>query len=154
MPRKPPTKTWKAKERIFAALFGTVRRPLSGGNGSHGNERDDAEHDSLFLECKYSKRHRIWSLWRFCQDLCRREAHRRNKRRPIIGLYAHGEPDKCLLVVHEDDLFHVAAARLDVMESQFRQARQTQLADLCRSAAQQVRSAHSVSALTPREINE
>lgn len=110
----PPTKTWKSKERSLADLFGTKRRPLSGGNQNQGNARDDAQHPHLFIESKYSMRHAIWTLWRHCKNCCRKEM-RFPKRVPVIGLYAKGEPDKCLLVIHEDDLFRVTAARLDAL---------------------------------------
>lgn len=105
--------TWKHKERDLAALFGTARRPLSGGNSSHAESRDDAEHDRLYLECKYSVRHALFSLWRFCRQNTRREA-RRSKRRVVIGLYERGQPE-ALLLLHQDDLLHVAIERLIVL---------------------------------------
>lgn len=105
-----PSKTWKHKEAEFAALFGTVRRPLSGGNSSQGQRRDDALHPRLFLECKYAIRHAVWGLWKFARECCQREI-RHPKRRPVVGLYLKGE-STCLLVVHESDLLAVTAERV------------------------------------------
>ena len=106
----PPTQTWKQKERELAALFGTVRRALSGGNSSQGNRRDDAHHPHIFLECKYAARHAVWKLWRFAKSCCQKEL-RHPKRRPVLGLYARGESG-ALLVVHENDLIVVTLNRL------------------------------------------
>ena len=114
----PPAKTWKKKERQLAALFGTVRRPLSGGNSSQGERRDDAQHPTLFLECKYSARHALWKLWRFAKECCRKEL-RHPKRRPVIGLYETGQTGgRCLLVIHEDDLLKVARERIEALYQQ------------------------------------
>jgi hypothetical protein len=111
--RRPPAKTWKHKERHLAALFGTIRRPLSGGNGSHGTERDDAEHERVYLESKYSQRHALFSLWRHCRLNAAREAHRKPKRRVVVGLFEKGLSD-ALLLVHQDDLIAIAIELLAV----------------------------------------
>lgn len=103
----PPSKTWKSKEAELAALFGTTRRPLSGGNSSQGLERDDALHPRIYLECKYSIHHKVWSLWRLCWSHCRREP-KLSKRIPVVGLYEKGKAE-CLLVIHQNDVIAAAA---------------------------------------------
>lgn len=90
-------KPWKAAERRLAALFGTRRRPLSGGNQGQGF-RDDAIHDDLHLECKYSRTHALWTLFRETRKKAQKE-----RRTPVIGLVEKGSPG-ILLVVHTDDL--------------------------------------------------
>jgi hypothetical protein len=44
---------WKNFERYVAAIFGTERTALSGGNGKV--TRSDSHHPLLFLSCKYSQ---------------------------------------------------------------------------------------------------
>jgi hypothetical protein len=44
-------KAWKATERRIATYFGTVRNPLSGGNGRH--TRSDTLHPNYFIEIKH-----------------------------------------------------------------------------------------------------
>ena len=45
--------TWKRREREIAAMFGTVRRPVSGRRGDKGG--DDCEHSRLHLQCKHGR---------------------------------------------------------------------------------------------------
>ena len=101
--------TWKHKEREFARLFGSERRALSGGNSKSGG-RDDAHHEHLYLECKYSARHKLWALWRHVAACAARET-RIPKRRVCIGLYETKMPG-ALLVMHESDLLGVAVELL------------------------------------------
>jgi hypothetical protein len=87
---------WKQAERRLAALFGTRRRPLSGGNSGGG--RDDAMHDRLFIENKWRKKHSTWTLYRDTKEKATAEG-----KTPVIGLqekYKSG----ILLVIHTDDL--------------------------------------------------
>lgn len=46
--------TWKSCERRIAAMFGTVRTPLSGGSSRHTNS--DTLHPELYIEIKKRKR--------------------------------------------------------------------------------------------------
>lgn len=135
-----PSKQWKQNERDLAALFGTLRRPLSGGRSSHGEKRDDAEHDRLYLESKRSKRHAIFSLWRHCRTQARREVGQ-HKRRVVIGLFEHGQAE-ALLLVHQDDLLAVAvellAAKLKDANQPFNTAHIQDLFQKFRSMAEQL----------------
>lgn len=88
--------TWKRSEGRLAAIFGTTRRPLSGGNDKRG--RDDSLHPVLFLECKHRKQHALYSLYRMVLTHARKEG-----RTPVIGLQQKGSPGM-LLVVHSDDM--------------------------------------------------
>ena len=45
-------KRWKGVERQYAALYGTTRTPLSGGNSRHGTRSDTLE-PTLYIEVKY-----------------------------------------------------------------------------------------------------
>lgn len=57
-----PDKTWKARERQVAALFGSKRRSYSGSYGASGG--DDVLHPSLFIEVKYRKSHEAIRMFR------------------------------------------------------------------------------------------
>ncbi len=96
-----PRQRWKDAEDRLAVLFGSTRRPLSGGNSKTG--RDDSLHPRLFLECKFSKRHALWRLFREVRERAKAE-----KRTPVIGL-AEKAAKGVLLVIHQDDLLEVAA---------------------------------------------
>ena len=52
--------TWKKGEAKIAAMFGTRRTPLSGGNSGH--TRSDTLHLDLFIEVKHSKKYPLEKL--------------------------------------------------------------------------------------------
>ena len=54
-------KVWKQAERRVAALFGTTRTPLSGGNGRQ--TRSDTLHPRLYIESKYRQRFALVDLF-------------------------------------------------------------------------------------------
>lgn len=54
-------KTWKKAERRVAAIFHTMRTPLSGGNSRQ--TRSDTLHERLFVETKYRKRFALVDLF-------------------------------------------------------------------------------------------
>lgn len=98
---------WKGAEDELAALFGTRRRPLSGLN--HGTDRgDDAQHEKLYLECKYGKQ--CDKLLALFADTARKAANERHPNRtkvgrvPVVGIKAAGQKGM-LLIVHSSDLF-------------------------------------------------
>ena len=88
--------TWKKFERRVAALFGTVRAPLSGSNG--GVTGSDSLSDDLYIEVKMRKKHALWSLY----DDTKKGAKKEGK---IPGM-AIGETGRkgALIVVHSDHL--------------------------------------------------
>ena len=98
-----PTHTWKKRELQVAKWFGTVRNPLSGGNGKHS--RSDSLHDFLFLEHKHAVRHAITNLWDKCKSLAQKE-----KKIPVVTLSVKGRPGFWVLV-KESDLVAVANQR-------------------------------------------
>lgn len=88
--------TWKSKEEMLANLFGSTRRPLSGGNSKTG--RDDSLHPKLFIECKYRQSHSVWNLYRKVEELAKKEL-----RTPLIGL-AEKNQQGILLAFNSNDL--------------------------------------------------
>ncbi len=54
-------KVWKAFERTVAKFFDSTRSPLSGGNGKQ--TRSDSLHPDIFIECKYSAKSALVSLF-------------------------------------------------------------------------------------------
>jgi hypothetical protein len=54
-------KVWKAFERTVAKFFDSTRTPLSGGNGKQ--TRSDSLHPQLYVECKYSAKSALYSLY-------------------------------------------------------------------------------------------
>ena len=91
------SRTWKLAEGRLAALFGTVRRPLSGMNSRSGGS-DDGMHQTLYLENKLRERHTVWSLFREVKKQATKEG-----KVPVIGLQEKHKPG-ILLVIHSDDL--------------------------------------------------
>jgi len=89
---------WKVAEQRLCDIFGTTRRPLSGGNDKRG--RDDSLHPRLFLENKYSKCLPIRRLWEETRDKAKEEAKGRT---PVVGLQEKGKPG-VLLVINSQDL--------------------------------------------------
>src|SRR3990167_7405735 len=57
-----PDRTWKARERQVAALFGSKRLSYSGSYGESGG--DDVLHKTLFIEVKYRKSHEAIRMYR------------------------------------------------------------------------------------------
>lgn len=54
-------KVWKAFERTVAKFFSSTRTPLSGGNGKQ--TRSDSLNPELYIECKYSAKSALYSLY-------------------------------------------------------------------------------------------
>lgn len=77
-----PDASWKQAERHAATVFGTVRTPLSGGNG--GVTRSDTFHPRLFVEVKRRRRFPVVALFHEVADLARREG-----KIPVVVLAAH-----------------------------------------------------------------
>ena len=96
-----PTKTWKAKERQVATDFGTKRTPLSGWNSGH-DTHSDTLHDSLYVECKYRKKHTCLTLYRDTATKAKAEG-----KTPVVALAEKGMIGYMLLL-HADDLKKVA----------------------------------------------
>lgn len=99
-------KAWKQAERRFAKLFGTRRRPLSGGN--QGGGRDDSMHEVLFLEHKLCSTSAIWTLHDKTKDLAKKE-----NRTPVIGISLRRRPG--ILIV-------VSSQNLDVLLEEYAKA--------------------------------
>lgn len=97
---------WKEAEARLARLFGTQRRPLSGGNQNHGAERDDGCHPDIYLENKYGKKVPLWPLYRDTRDKAKAEGKGRT---PVIGLQEAGK-EGILLVFNSKDADAVLAA--------------------------------------------
>ena len=96
-------KLWKKFERRAARFFGAERNPLSGGNARHS--RSDSLHDTLYIECKYSKRHAIVNLWDKSKPLADKE-----KKIPVVVLGVRGRHGFWVMC-HSDDLTAVANQR-------------------------------------------
>lgn len=92
-------KQWKEAERRVAAFFATNRRSLSGSNSGEG-AGDDARHDTLYIESKYSKYVPIMRLYRECRDSATKESRGRI---PVIALQEKHQPGM-LLCIHSTDL--------------------------------------------------
>jgi hypothetical protein len=95
--------TWKRRERDAAGLFGARRQVLSGSSGRSDATTSDSTHPRLYIETKLRAASSIRTLWEKT-----REAARRERKAPVLMLYAKGKPG-ALIVVHEDDLEAVAA---------------------------------------------
>lgn len=88
--------TWKQGERRVAKFFGTVRTPLSGGNG--GITRSDTRHDKLFIEQRHRKAHAVRTLYDTVSVLAKRE-----NKIPVVTLMDKSKKG-FLIVVHTDNL--------------------------------------------------
>lgn len=98
------SKTWKVIERKIATFFGTVRTPLSGGNGKV--TRSDTFHDLLFVEAKYRVKHSAVTLWRSTKELADKE-----NKIPVVCLAEKGKKGFWVMC-HSDDLTAVANQRI------------------------------------------
>jgi len=94
MPTRP---RWKFAEDMLAKFFGTVRRPLSGGNSKSGG-RDDAQHPRLFLSSKQTKKSSLWTLYREEKEKAKVEG-----KTCVLGIKEQSRHGM-LLVIHMDDL--------------------------------------------------
>lgn len=88
-------KAWKAYERVVAKYFGSTRTPLSGGNGKQ--TRSDSLHPKLYVECKYSAKSALDSLFQETKE----KAIKENKI-PIICTKKKGT-DGFLITIHSSD---------------------------------------------------
>ena len=95
--------TWKRRERDAARLFGVERQPLSGSSGRPDGTRSDSTHGRLYVETKLRAASAVRTLWERTRDAARRE-----RKTPVVILYAKGKPGG-LVIVHQDDLAAVAA---------------------------------------------
>jgi hypothetical protein len=93
--------TWKRRERDAARFFGAERQPLSGSAGRPTGS--DSTHDRLYIECKMRASSAVRTLWEQTRDRARKE-----RKTPVLALFAKGKPGG-LIVVHQDDLAAVAA---------------------------------------------
>lgn len=100
-------KPWKRNERKAAALFGSKRNSLSGGNSKLS--RSDSIHPRLFLECKQAKRHAVWTLY----DEVRPKA-RKEKKIPVVVLRRNRSPGM-LLCIHSD---HIETVLKELLHAQ------------------------------------
>jgi hypothetical protein len=92
---------WKRKEETLAKMFGSTRRPLSGGNSKTG--RDDSLHPTLFLDSKYGDHAPIY---RTHDEIRHKAASEKQGRVPVLALFKKGHND-CLLVIHVNDFYKV-----------------------------------------------
>ena len=95
--------TWKRRERDAAGLFGARRQVLSGSSGRSDTTTSDSTHPRLYIETKLRAASSVRTLWEQA-----RASSRRERKVPVLMLYAKGKPG-ALIVVHEDDLAAVAA---------------------------------------------
>src|SRR5262249_37238759 len=79
------------------------RQVLSGSCGRGDRSRSDTTHERLFIESKLRASSSVRSLWEKTRELARRE-----RKVPVLLLYAKGKPG-VLIVVHENDLAAVAS---------------------------------------------
>lgn len=95
---KTSKSTWVRAEQGLAAIFGALRRPLSGSANRDDIDSDDSLHPRLYLESKVRANSALWTLWRKT-----RAAAIRAKKVPVLGIREkHGKG--CLLVIHEDHM--------------------------------------------------
>ena len=110
--RRHPDAPWKKAERRLAAMFGSVRRPLSGGLSRSGG-RDDSMHERLFISSKYSSQDSfpLFSLWKQEQEKAKIEG-----KTVVLGFTRRNFKGR-LLVIHSDDLEEVAIEYLEHLET-------------------------------------
>ena len=90
-----PDKTWKVRERKIAQFFGTVRNSLSGGNSKL--TRSDSCHETLYVESKLAKRHKIWTLYEEALPRAKKE-----NKIPVLAIAKSNKPG-FLVVLHSQD---------------------------------------------------
>lgn len=88
--------TWKAGERRVAKLLGSKRNALSGRNS--GVTASDTRHEHLFVECKHSKAHAVWTLYDKTKELAQAE-----KKTPVIAL-SRLRSAGVIFCIHQSDL--------------------------------------------------
>jgi hypothetical protein len=94
------SKAWKQRERDVAAIIGTKRTPLSGGNSGHS--RSDTRSAWAFIENKHRKKHATGVLLRKTRELARKE-----KKIPIVTYTEHQMPGS-IWCIHSSDLIEFA----------------------------------------------
>ncbi len=91
---------WKKAETQAAQIFGANRRPGSGAfHNSHGTGNDDIEHDTLYVEAKYTgsvKERMINPVFKLYNSTAAK-AEVAGKL-PVIALRRKGEPQVLLLI--------------------------------------------------------
>ncbi len=107
-----PDKTWKAKERRAAKIFGTCRQVGSGSLRVEGRSRSDSDHESLYIETKHRKSSSVRSLYDQTARLAKSEG-----KTPVLMLFDKGKPGG-LLVLHEKDIETVLSTYLEARRDQ------------------------------------
>lgn len=93
--------TWKAVERRVAALFDSVRTPLSGNNSKHTSS--DSLEPFLFIETKYRAKHSVLTLFDKTAKLAEKEkAPDGEAKLPVVALVEKGKKDVYFLVRSND----------------------------------------------------
>jgi len=87
---------WITLEHKAAAIFGTIRRPLSGSRSGLGGS-DDAIHPRLYLECKHAKKIALCTLWHEAQSKAKNEG------KSVVLAHKLYTMRGMILSFHEDD---------------------------------------------------
>lgn len=106
------TGEWKQFERDVAAFFGCFRT-----GPDQEKDASDIDHDHLHVQCKYSMRHAIVSVW----DAAKKVADR-SGRIPVVAIkqkYRQG----FWIMIHSSDLTAVANQRLCAIDSPIKMER-------------------------------
>ena len=98
-------KTWKAFERRIAKFFGSERNPLSGGNSKQ--TRSDSLHDKLFIECKWTQRSALVTLYKKTKELAKLE-----NKIPVLAITDKSTKDD-LIIMKKEDLIAVCSNASD-----------------------------------------
>lgn len=115
-------KNWKVFERQFAAFFGCRRNVGSGSLGRSDRCTSDSTHELLHLEAKYAQSSfpNVWTLWKKCQQVARRQPKSATKKVTAIGLKLKGE-DGFIVCVHSKDLRYVTVQWLATQDPKYLQ---------------------------------
>ena len=80
----PNTGAWKAFERRVAKWLRTVRTPLSGMMSGH-HTSSDTLHPDIYVECKWTKKAAILTLWEDTRKKAKREG-----KIPFVAMHQRG----------------------------------------------------------------
>ena len=89
-------KAWKKLEQKVAALRGTERTPLSGGNSKI--TRSDTMDKTFFIECKLRRNPALWNLYEKTAELAEKE-----KKVPVLVIKKKGKHGE-LFVIHSKNI--------------------------------------------------
>lgn len=100
---------WKRAEQSAAAIFGAMRRPLSGSSNRADIDGDDATHPRLWIESKLRASWSVFGLWRTVKAATSRRprAYQGGGKTPVLVLREKRKLG-CLIVCHADDFGEVA----------------------------------------------